>query len=80
MADIDIEVALLKQAMTHRDQQIDDLRKSIEDLSRKIDGISETMSEAKGGWRILMMVGGASGAIGGTLHWIISNITFKMGV
>ena len=33
-------------------------------MESKLDDIIETLSEAKGGWRTLLWVGGAAGAIG----------------
>jgi prefoldin subunit 5 len=73
------EIALLKQAMAHRDKQIDDLAESVKTLTTKVDSIAQTLSEAKGGWRILMLVGGASGLMGGAVHWFLNNVTMKIG-
>jgi len=74
-----IEIALLKQAMSHRDKQIEELTESLKTLTGKVDNIAQTLSEAKGGWRILMMVGGAAGLMGGAVHWILNNVTMKIG-
>lgn len=37
----------------------------LEKLTEKIDSIEQKLSEAKGGWRVLMLIGGASAAVGG---------------
>ena len=42
-----------------------------DDLLREIQA---TLSEAKGGWRIMMMVGGAAGTIGGAIGWVFSHL------
>lgn len=38
-----------------------DMQKMLEELQ----GIQATLSEAKGGWKLLLMVGGVSAALGG---------------
>jgi len=40
--------------------------------SAKLDEVERTLSEAKGGWRVLMIVGGAAGSIGAGLSYIAS--------
>jgi len=58
------------------ERDVRDLRDEIAELRREFSGmradfttalatINATLSEAKGGWRVLMMVGGASAAVGG---------------
>lgn len=74
-----IEIALLKQAMAHRDKKIDELSISVKELKESVDIIANTLTEAKGGWRMLMLVGGVSGIFGGAIHWFLNNITFKIG-
>ena len=50
------------------------MRADMRRIFEKLDTINSTLSEAKGGWRTLMMVGGAGVALGGMLnslvHWI----------
>jgi predicted secreted protein len=45
-------------------------------MTARIEAINVTLSEAKGGWRTLMYVGGAAGSIGAGISWIISHIKF----
>jgi hypothetical protein len=47
--------------------QMQALTKQVEALSVKINEMHTQMSEAKGGWRMLMLVGGISGAAGAGL-------------
>lgn len=53
----------------HRDlgrheAEIDALKDSIEELKVEVKRISATLSEARGGWRTLMLVGGAASVLG----------------
>ena len=48
----------------------DDMDKMIEQMKAMqvtLTSINETLSEAKGGWKVLMMVGGVSGTVGAAI-------------
>jgi len=66
--------AELQRDLGKHDAQIEALERDMQemkaDLRRmfsKLDQISETLSEAKGGWRTLMWVAGCSAAAGGLI-------------
>ena len=42
-----------------------DLEGRMKVVEGKLDGISATLNQAKGGWRIMMLFAGVSGLIGG---------------
>ena len=48
------------------------LEKDVTRMEEKLDRILETLSEAKGGWKMLMMVGGASATIGGLIATLLA--------
>ena len=58
--------------MSH--DQISKMVEDMEEIKKAIIEINRTLSEAKGGWKVLMMVGGAAGTIGAAIvqvvHWI----------
>lgn len=54
-------------------EQREEMRRSQEALSKKLDDVLTVMSEARGGWRTLMLMGGAAGSIGAGLAWIINH-------
>lgn len=45
--------------------------------SKQLGEILEKLSEAKGGWRTLMWLGGAAASLGGALAWAAQHITFR---
>ena len=47
--------------------QINALISQVSALNVKVDAIEMTLSEAKGGWRMLLLVGGITGAVGGII-------------
>lgn len=68
-----ISLAVMETEMGHMKAAIADLKFSNARQTEKIDLILTTMSEAKGGWRALLMVGGAAGTVGGVITWFISH-------
>ena len=58
------------------EREIQALRDDNKRIFEKLDTINTTLSEAKGGWRTLMWVGGASGVLGAAIShafgWAIS--------
>lgn len=53
------------------EKDIQGLRKDMLRIFEKLDNINTTLSEAKGGWRTLMWVGGCSGVIGAALNHLV---------
>jgi hypothetical protein len=66
VAAIQVEVAHLKVAVA-------DLRTTNVELNAKLDRLISAMDEARGGWRALMLMGGAAGAIGSGLTWLAAH-------
>lgn len=46
------------------------------DQSKQLGEILTKLSEARGGWRTLMWLGGASATLGGVGVWISQHLTF----
>jgi hypothetical protein len=67
IARLEMEVSFLKAGVA-------DLRSTNAQQTAKLDSIIKTMDEARGGWRTLLLVGGASGSVGGILAWIIPHM------
>lgn len=66
VATIEVEVAHLKVAVA-------DLRATNAQQNEKLDRVLAQLAEAKGGWRTLMLVGGAAGSLGSVASWLISH-------
>lgn len=66
LAILETEVSYLKAGMV-------DLKATNAQQSAKLDAIISTMAEARGGWRTLLLIGGAAGTVGGFLSWAISH-------
>lgn len=58
-----LQVAEVKARQTHMDQ--------------KIDLVLAKLSEAKGGWRVMMMVGGAFTSVGAAAAWAVDHVVSR---
>ena len=72
-----VDIARLQENVKHLTDCMDKMAKTIERLSAEVETISQTLTEAKGGWRVLMFIGGAAGSVGALLSWAFSHITVK---
>lgn len=67
LAAITVEVAHLKVAVA-------DLRNTNASQSAKLDQVLAQLAEARGGWRTLMLIGGAAGTLGSAATWLFSHL------
>lgn len=58
------EFGLMKGEVTSLRRDYDRIATSIGNIERSIDAVQQQLSEAKGGWKILLMVGGAGATVG----------------
>lgn len=66
LAILETEVSYLKAGMA-------DLKATNAQQNAKLDEVLRTMNEAKGGWRVLVMMGGAAGLVGSGISWIVQH-------
>jgi hypothetical protein len=67
LAALQVEVSYLKVAVS-------DLRATNTLQNEKLDKVLAQLAEARGGWRTLMLIGGAAGSIGSGLTWVLSHL------
>jgi hypothetical protein len=64
-----INIARLEVQVGNLTQGMADLQESNQQLTAKLDQVLLTLSEARGGWKTLMAVGGAASTAGAALAW-----------
>ena len=64
------EMRELKEAQR---EQREEMRQAQKDLATKLDAVLTVMSEARGGWRTLLVIGGVSSTAGAALAWAIDH-------
>ena len=67
------ELATHASEIRHLQTDMDKMVEDMEEIKKALAKIDRTLSEAKGGWKMLMAVGGASGVIGSAITWFISH-------
>jgi hypothetical protein len=65
-----INIARLEVQVSNLSQGMADLQESNQQLTAKLDQVLLTLSEARGGWKTLMAVGGAAASAGALASWI----------
>ena len=56
--------AEIHQALGQHGAEIEALQRDMADLKNDVKFIRETLAQAKGGWRTLMLVAGVAGSVG----------------
>jgi outer membrane protein TolC len=69
-----IDIARMEVQIETLTQGLDDLRASNAQLTAKLDQVLLALSEARGGWKTLMLVGGAASSIGAGLTWVAQHL------
>lgn len=69
-----INIGRLQVQFEHLTLSMHDLQESNEQLTLKVDQVLLALSEARGGWKTLMLVGGAASSAGGLIAWIVSHV------
>jgi prefoldin subunit 5 len=64
------ELATHANDIKHLQADMDRMVQDMDEIKRTLAAIQKTLSEAKGGWRTLMYVGGASAAVASILTWV----------
>jgi len=69
--EMQIAQAVTAEKINRIESDLEELATSIRQLNATLSEISITLSEAKGGWKMLMVVGGAGAALGSGLGYLI---------
>lgn len=58
-------------------EQMAELRQQNKEISDKMEAVLTVMSEARGGWRTMMLLGGASSTVGAGLAWLVQSLSHR---
>lgn len=67
------EIATHGAEIKHIQDDLDAIAAEMKEVRIALAEINKTLSEARGGWKILMMIGGAGGAVGSFITWIVAH-------
>lgn len=69
------DLAVHDVEIKHLQDDMDKMVKEMADIKKSLAIIEATLSEAKGGWKTLLMVGGAAATIGGGISWVLQHLS-----
>lgn len=72
-----IDIATLETEVKHLTTAVNELKSLNQKIFRKLDETQDLLTEAKGGWKALMFLGGAGATLGAFLTWFFEHFTFK---
>lgn len=68
-----VRLAVLENEVGHMKSAFTRLEETNARQEAKLDMVLSTMSEARGSWKTLMLMGGAAGSIGGFVTWVTTH-------
>lgn len=69
-----INIARLESEVAHLTAAVAEIKASQAETVEKLDAVLLKLSEARGGWRTLMLVGGAASSLGAGLTWLVAHM------
>jgi len=69
------ELATHASDIKHLQDDMDSMKEDIAAIRKSLEDINKTLSEAQGGWKVLMMAGGAISAITAVVGFFTGRIT-----
>lgn len=72
------EFGRLEGAVSALKTELDSVKVKQAQMDVKLDLVLDKLSEAKGGWRLLMALGGAASVLGAAITWFATH-TFTIG-
>jgi peptidoglycan hydrolase CwlO-like protein len=61
--DINSKIAVQGNEIKHLHADVEEMRKDIEEIKKSLSEIHKVLSEAKGGWKAIIWIAGASSAV-----------------
>jgi prefoldin subunit 5 len=69
------ELATHANDIAHLQDNMDAMKEDIKAIRKSLEDIDKTLSEARGGWKVLMMAGGAISAITAIVGFFTGRMT-----
>jgi hypothetical protein len=69
-----IDIVALEKTVEGMGREIGEIKDAVTELTRTVNGMRDQLTEARGGWRTLMALGGASATFGGALAWLVEHL------
>ena len=74
LAQAQVDIGKLETAVQYLRDDVADLKKLVERLAEQVGAVTAQLSEARGGWKMLMLIGGAAASLGAGVTWLITHM------
>lgn len=74
LAQAQVDIGKLETEVQHLRGDVADLKKLVERLAEQVGAVTAQLSEARGGWKMLMLIGGAAASLGAGVTWLITHM------
>lgn len=75
LTEAQINIARLQAQVEHQGLEIGELKAMIRTMGEKLDTVANTLTEARGGWKMMMLLGGSAATFGGAITWFVAHMT-----
>ena len=69
-----IDIAILKVELANLRREVDDLKTAVDKLTETLIAVNMTLSEARGGWKFMMLLGGGAATFGSVTTWALTSL------
>ncbi len=69
-----LQIARLEERISTIDRDMRAQTEKLESMQKQLTQVLEALSEAKGGWRTLMWLGGAAATFGALVSWVLTHV------
>lgn len=69
-----VEYGELKGAVASLQLQVSEFKSKQAQMDAKLDMVLDRLAEAKGGWKVMVLFGGAASTLGAGLSWALTHV------
>jgi hypothetical protein len=69
-----MNIVRLETTVTHLTTAVAKMEASQAEMAEKLDAVLLKLSEAQGGWKVMMLFGSAAVTVGGAIGWLLSHL------
>lgn len=72
-----LDIVALQTQVEHQGREIGELKGMIQVLGVKLDSVANTLTEARGGWKLMMLLGGGAATFGSVITWVATHLSTR---
>lgn len=69
-----LQIARLEEQFSAMRHTIEDMAEAQRDMREALESMKTQLDEARGGWRTLLWLGGASATLGASVSWVLAHV------